>query len=79
MLVNLEGIFMVSEREFTALVEQNRGIIHKVIRLYIRDEEDERDLFQEILFQSWRSYPRFDGRSKFSTWLYRVSLNTVLT
>ena len=70
---------MVSEREFTALVDQNRGIIHKVIRLYIRDEEDERDLFQEILFQAWRSYPRFDGRSKFSTWLYRVSLNTVLT
>lgn len=37
------------------------------------------DLFQEILFQAWKSFPRFDGRSKFSTWLYRVSLNTVLT
>ncbi len=70
---------MVSEKEFLALVEQNRGIIFKVIRLYVRHSEDERDLFQEILFQSWKSYPRFDGRSKFSTWLYRVSLNTVLT
>lgn len=70
---------MVSEKEFTERIEQNRGIIYKVIRLYVRDEDDERDLFQEILFQAWRSYPRFDGRSKFSTWLYRVSLNTVLT
>jgi len=70
---------MVSEKEFLALIEQNRGIIFKVIRLYVRHAEDERDLFQEILFQSWKSYPRFDGRSKFSTWLYRVSLNTVLT
>ncbi len=67
------------EREFTALINQNRGIIYKVIRLYITNEEDERDLFQEILFQAWKSYPRFDGRSKFSTWLYRVGLNTVLT
>jgi RNA polymerase sigma-70 factor, ECF subfamily len=70
---------MVSEKEFTELVNQNRGIIYKVIRLYIRHEEDEQDLFQEILFQAWRSYPNFKGQSKFSTWLYRVGLNTVLT
>ena len=70
---------MISEREFTNHIESNRGIIFKVIRLYINHEEDEKDLFQEILFQAWKSFPRFDGRSKFSTWLYRVSLNTVLT
>lgn len=70
---------MVSEKEFLQLIEQNRGIIFKVIRLYVRHAEDERDLFQEILFQAWKSYPRFNGLSKFSTWLYRVSLNTVLT
>ncbi|MBX2914018.1 MAG: sigma-70 family RNA polymerase sigma factor [Cyclobacteriaceae bacterium] len=69
----------VSEKEFIALVNENRGIIYKVIRLYINQEEDTRDLYQEIVFQAWKSYPRFDGRSKFSTWLYRVGLNTVLT
>ncbi|MCE7862320.1 MAG: sigma-70 family RNA polymerase sigma factor [Bacteroidetes bacterium CHB5] len=69
----------VSEKEFVALVNENRGIIYKVIRLYIYQEEDARDLYQEIVFQAWKSYPRFDGRSKFSTWLYRVGLNTVLT
>jgi len=70
---------MASEKEFTLLIEQNRGIIFKVIRLYVNHEEDERDLFQEVLFQAWRSYPNFKGQSKFSTWLYRVGLNTVLT
>jgi len=70
---------MASEKEFTLLIEQNRGIIFKVIRLYVNHEEDERDLFQEVLFQAWRSYPNFKGQAKFSTWLYRVGLNTVLT
>jgi RNA polymerase sigma-70 factor (ECF subfamily) len=68
-----------SEKEFVTLVNENRGIIYKVIRLYVNQEEDTRDLYQEIVFQAWKSYPRFDGRSKFSTWLYRVGLNTVLT
>jgi len=67
------------EKEFTEQIDQNRGIIYKVIRLYVNHEDDEKDLFQEILFQAWKSYPRFQGRSKFSTWLYRVALNTVLT
>lgn len=67
------------DKEFARLIEENRGIIFKVIRLYVNHEEDEKDLFQEIIFQAWRSYPRFERRSKFSTWLYRIGLNTVLT
>jgi RNA polymerase sigma-70 factor (ECF subfamily) len=67
------------EREFITLIEAHKGIIYKVIRLYVNHDEDERDLMQEILFQAWKSFPRFDGRSKFSTWLYRVALNTILT
>lgn len=68
-----------SQQAFTRLIEENKGIIFKVIRLYVSDREEEKDLYQEILFQSWKSYERFNGLSKFSTWLYRVSLNTVLT
>ena len=70
---------MATQKEFLKLIEENKGIIFKVIRLYINHREDEKDLFQEILFQSWKSYHRFKGRSKFSTWLYKVSLNTVLS
>jgi RNA polymerase sigma-70 factor (ECF subfamily) len=69
----------MTEQNFTELIDQSRGIIFKVIRLYVRHPEDEKDLYQEIVFQAWKSFPRFDGRSKFSTWLYRVGLNTVLT
>ncbi|MFZ6001654.1 MAG: RNA polymerase sigma factor [Bacteroidota bacterium] len=69
----------MTEAQFTNLIQQNKAIVFKVIRMYIRHEDDAQDLFQEILYQAWRSVKNFKGDSKFSTWLYRVSLNTVLT
>jgi RNA polymerase sigma factor (sigma-70 family) len=67
------------EQEFTAYIQQSRGIMFKVILLYVNHPEDEKDLYQEIVFQAWKSFPRFEGRSKFSTWLYRIAFNIVLT
>ena len=64
---------------FTELVEKNQGIIHKVCRIYTEDKDSHDDLFQEIVLQLWRSYDSFKGDSKFSTWMYRVSLNTAIT
>jgi len=46
--------------------------------MYMDGEEEQRDLFQEIVLQLWKAYPGFKGNSKFSTWMYRVSLNTAL-
>ena len=66
------------ERQFISEIKDNERIIHKVIGLYVDHEEDKKDLYQEILLQAWKSFKRFSGRSKFSTWLYKVSLNTVL-
>ena len=68
-----------SENEFVRLIQQHSGIIYKIINLYVDDQEDKRDLHQEILLQAWKSYQRFKGNSSFATWLYKVSLNTVLT
>ena len=67
------------EHRFLNLIEENSGIIYKVTRLYSSDLNDEKDLRQEVIYQAWRSFSRFDGRSKFSTWLYKVALNTALT
>lgn len=67
------------EEEFAELIQEHSGILFKVIHLYVDHEEDRRDLYQEILIQVWKSFKRFKGQSKFSTWLYRVALNTTLT
>lgn len=69
----------MDEKEFLLLVKKHSGIIHKVIFLYVDDPDDKRDLYQEILLQAWKSIARFKRDSTFSTWLYRVALNTVLT
>jgi len=65
--------------KYVKLIQENEGIIHKVISLHIDDGEDKKDLFQEILLQAWKSFEKFEERSRFSTWLYRVALNTVFT
>jgi RNA polymerase sigma-70 factor (ECF subfamily) len=57
---------------------QNGGLILRVARGYTVADEDRQDLAQEILIQMWCSLPRFEGRAKESTWIYRVALNTAL-
>ena len=47
--------------------------------MYYPLSEDREDLFQEIVLQLWKSYPTFQGKSKLSTWIYRIALNTIFT
>ena len=46
--------------------------------LYTRNREDQEDLFQDICFQLCRTYNNFREEAQFSTWLYRVALNTAI-
>ena len=61
------------------LVQEHRSLLYKVCRIYCFTEADRQDLFQEMVIQLWRSYPTFRGESKFSTWLYRIALNTAIS
>lgn len=72
MLKNQQEIFL-------KLLEEHRGILIKVTKIYMDNLADREDLEQEIVFQLWRSYEHFSGKSKFSTWMYRVALNTAIT
>lgn len=69
----------MTEKSYLRKIEEHKGIILKVVNLYADDLEDRKDLYQEIILQSWSAYPRFEGNSKFSTWLYKISLNVALT
>lgn len=67
------------EHRFVEELEKHQNIVHKVCRLYTNNQDAHNDLFQEITIQLWKAYPKFRGDSKFSTWMYRVSLNTAIT
>ena len=67
------------KEEFLRNITVNQGILHKVTRIYCDDVDDRKDLFQEILIQLWKSYGSFKEQSKFSTWMYRVAINTAIT
>ena len=75
----LFGKAMTTSRErFTEELFQHQSLIHKICRLYRDTKEDQEDLFQEITYQLWKAYPQFQGRSKISTWMYRIGLNTAI-
>jgi RNA polymerase sigma-70 factor (ECF subfamily) len=66
------------EKEFVKLIHDNQRIVYKVCRIYRDHKEDQEDLFQEVVYQLWKSYPSFKGESKISSWIYRITLNTAL-
>ncbi|CAA0229755.1 RNA polymerase ECF-type sigma factor [Tenacibaculum maritimum] len=67
------------EAKFLLDFEQNQNIVHKVCRIYTTNQDAHNDLFQEITIQLWKNYSRFRGDAKFSTWMYRVALNTAIS
>tara|TARA_B100000780_G_scaffold278333_1_gene251505 strand:+ start:768 stop:1262 length:495 start_codon:yes stop_codon:yes gene_type:complete len=67
------------EEKFLSDFEKNQNIVHKVCRIYTTNQDQHNDLFQEIAIQVWKNYSKFRGESKFSTWMYRVALNTAIS
>ncbi len=67
------------EHSFVTQLEKHQNIIHKICRLYTNNQDAHNDLFQEVTIQLWKAFPKFRGDAKFSTWMYRIALNTAIT
>ena len=67
------------EKRFVNEISNNEMLLHKVCRIYAYTFADRQDLFQEIVIQLWKAYPRFKGDAKISTWMYRIAINTAIT
>jgi len=70
---------MSKTADFTQLISDNEGALFKVSALYTNDRDSQKDLYQEVVLQLWRSYDQYEGTAKRSTWLYRVALNTAIS
>lgn len=61
---------------FLDIIEKNIGIILKISGAYTNSVHDREDLINDITLELWKSFGRFRGDSKISTWIYRVAINT---
>lgn len=64
---------------FLEVIENNKGILYKVANSYCRNIEDRKDLLQEIILQLWKSFDSYNEQYKYSTWIYRISLNVAIS
>ena len=64
---------------FLAVIESHKGIIYKVAKSYCKDEENKKDLIQEIILQLWLSFDKYDEKYKLTTWMYRIALNVTIS
>jgi len=70
---------MTKNEEFTELIKENKGIVFKICNSYCANKNDREDLAQEIIYNLWKSYNRFNTQYKFSTWMYRIALNVAIS
>jgi RNA polymerase sigma-70 factor (ECF subfamily) len=70
---------MEKQQKFVQVIKENEGIIFKITFVYAQNSEEQKDLYQDIVYQLWKSFDSFKNESKISTWLYRIALNTSIT
>ena len=70
---------IAEEKNFISLINKHQGLIHKICIMYENDSDIRNDLFQEIVFQLWKSFSSFRGEAKITTWMYRIALNTAIS
>ncbi len=64
---------------FLKIIEQHKGIIYKIVNAYCKNEEDRKDIAQEIILQLWKSFGNYNAEIKFTTWMYRIALNVAIS
>jgi len=77
--INKQHTLERDAQTFLALIEANKGIIYKVANAYCNDQENRKDLVQEIILQLWLSFSKYDEQYKLSTWMYRIALNVSIS
>ena len=67
------------EREFLSVIREYERVIYKVCYLYTTKNATLGDLYQDVVLNLWKAYPKFRRECKISTWIYRIALNTCIS
>lgn len=63
------------DQSFEEVLEENKERILRICRIYARSPIEPQDLFQEVVYQTWKSFSSFKNKSEINTWVYRIALN----
>lgn len=66
------------EAVFNELMKENHASIYRICRAYLYDKSHSDDLYQEILYQIWKSLRTFKQQANVKTWIYRIAVNTAI-
>ena len=64
---------------FLKVIDQHKALIYKIVHAYCNNKSFQQDLYQEIILQLWSSFDKYDNSYKYSTWIYRIALNTAIS
>lgn len=64
---------------FEQILVDNKDKIFRICRIYAISPLEPQDLFQEVVYQTWKAYPSFQGKSDIGTWIYRIAINVCLS
>ena len=67
------------EQEFLSVIREYERVIYKVCYLYANPNAPLNDLYQDVVLNLWKAYPKFRKECKISTWIYRIALNTCIS
>ena len=67
------------EQEFLSVIREYERVIYKVCYLYTHPNAPLNDLYQDVVLNLWKAYPKFRKECKISTWIYRIALNTCIS
>lgn len=66
------------EKDFLEAIEKYNSSILRICRIYASSYMEPVDLFQDVIFNIWKSFSSFENKSNIGTWIYRIALNTCL-
>jgi RNA polymerase sigma-70 factor (ECF subfamily) len=67
------------EHDFIRMIQENERIIYKICSFYTSELSPIEDLYQEVVLNLWKAYPKFRNESRISTWIYRIALNSCIS
>lgn len=76
--INLEALRNQDKQAFADLVDQNSTNIYRLALKMTGNPQDAEDVLQETFIKAYNNIQKFEGRSKISTWLYRIAVNEAL-